>query len=313
MAKIAISTAIYFADAILGLLNDAGYETDYADGDDRYILVNTYSQTAKDGNDAGERLVLCPATQWAAIAALVNATDGGAQAAASVATNFRVGDRVTAVNTDSTKEKFRLSDNGFRYVVVAITPSGKLNLGGDHDYLASRFTVVPPVAITPAFTAPVALPAPAGIIPVDAAGNPLAIGDTVLVVLPAGSKPVFTLRTNGVAVITRITAKGALGFDFDADNEFLSKRFQKVTVTPIDVQHDTDAYGSQVHSGDLVVARPGRHKGNEANASKFALPTDTALVFRGVTVDKGNFILDGYADHQYSPARFSVVTPVAAF
>ena len=45
-------------------------------------------------------------------------------------------------------------------------------------------------------------------------------------------------------------------------------------------------------------------------AGKFALPTDTALVFRGITVDKGNFILDGYAEHQYAPARFSVVSLV---
>jgi hypothetical protein len=139
---------------------------------------------------------------------------------------------------------------------------------------------------------------------VDAAGNPLTVGDTVLVMQPSSSKPLFTLRPNGVVVITRITPKGALGFAFDEDNEFLSKRFQKVIVLP--------ANNVEVQSGDLVVARPGRHSRNANNASKFALPTDTALVFRGVTVDNGNFILDGYTEHQYAPARFSVLTPVNA-
>lgn len=254
MAKIAISTATYFADAILGLLIDAGYDVNDAYGDSSCIMVNTTKLTAKDGNGPGDRQLLCPATQWAAIAALVNATNGGAQAPAA---------------------------NHTRY-----------------------------------FDA-VALPTPAAINPVDAAGNLLAIGDTVLVVTPVHSKPLFNLRTNGVAVITRITAKGALGFAFDADNEFLSKRFQKVTVTQVDEDGQHDPYGDQypqdVRSSALVVARPGRHKGSDDNASKFALPTDTALVFRGVTVNKGNFILDGYTEHQYSPARFSVVTPVAAF
>ena len=168
-----------------------------------------------------------------------------------------------------------------------------------------------PAAVTPTrYFDAVALPAPAAIIPVDAAGNPLAVGDTVLVITPASSKPVFTLRTNGVAVITRITAKGALGFAFDEANEFLSKRFQRVTLRPATL--NAADYIADVTSGDLVVARPGRHSGNADNASKFALPTDTALVFRGVTLDKGNFILDGYAEHQYSPQRFSVLTRVGA-
>lgn len=253
--KIAISTATYFADAILGLLIDAGYDVNGAYGDSPCIMVNTTKLTAKDGNGPGDRQLLCPATQWAAIAALVNATDGGAQVPAA---------------------------NHTRY-----------------------------------FDA-VALPTPAAINPMDAAGNLLAIGDTVLVVTPVHSKPLFNLRTNGVAVITRITAKGALGFAFDADNEFLSKRFQKVTVKELEYNiYSDDDYNDlrelrNLQSGDLVVARPGRHQSSEANASKFALPTDTALVFRGVTVNKGNFILDGYADHKYSPARFSVVTPVFA-
>jgi len=329
MAKIAISTATYFADAIIDLLSDAGYDTYDANGGHEFILVNTSKQTAKDGNLSGNRQVLCPTTQWAAIAALVSAADGGAQAAAPVATSFRVGDRVTAVNTDTTKDKFRLIE-GYRYVVHAITPSGKLNLGGEHDYLASRFTAVAQttnyfdiVVGTPA-SAPVALPTPAAMNPVDAAGNVLAVGDTVLVTVPAGKKPknpelpdnTFDLRPNGVALITRITAKGGLGFAFDEDNEFLSKRFQKVTLTQVDEYGQHDPYGDQypqnVRSGALVVARPGRHRRNADNASKFALPTDTALVFRGVTLDKGNFIMDGYAEHQYVPSRFSVVTPVIA-
>ena len=160
-----------------------------------------------------------------------------------------------------------------------------------------------PAVVTPTrYFDAVALPAPAGIIPVDAAGNPLAVGDTVLVTLPLGKRDVFNLRPNGVAVITRITAKGALGFAFDEDNEFLSKRFQKVTLRAV----SNAGCNSGITSGSLLIAKPRRD-------GSFALPENTALTFRGTTVAKGNFILDGYAEHQYSPKRFSVVTPVSEF
>ena len=140
---------------------------------------------------------------------------------------------------------------------------------------------------------------------VDAAGNHVFVGDTVLVTQPEGSKPVFRLRTNGVAVIARITAKGALGFAFDEENTFLAKRFVKATLEQVEAD-----FGAYPASGDLVVARPGRHRRSPENGSKFALPEDTALVFRGITVERGNFILDGYAEHQYAPARFQVLTPL---
>lgn len=159
------------------------------------------------------------------------------------------------------------------------------------------------------FAAIAFLPTPAAVVPVDSAGNALSIGDTVLVIAPAGKTPTFSLRPNGVAVITRITAKGALGFDFDFSNEFLSKRFQKVTLEQL---ASWSADNDDIASGDLVIARPGKHSRNPENGVKFALPQHTALTFRGVTVDKGNFILDGYPGHQYSASRFSVVTRVGS-
>lgn len=51
---------------------------------------------------------------------------------------LQVDDIVTAINPPSTSAKFRL-DVKRQYIVMRITSKGLINLGGEHDYLASRF------------------------------------------------------------------------------------------------------------------------------------------------------------------------------
>jgi hypothetical protein len=316
--KFAINTATHFGNAIISLLDDAGYDGANGAifyGEDAYVLVNTNKRTYKDAATSADRITYNPATDWATIAALVTSQSGGAQATAAAISvapkdmegkDISVGDRVIASNGAKTKPQFQLN-NDTVYVVTHLTASGKVGLNNStgHEYLPSRFVVVSNANLMPT-VAPVITPV-AAVEAVDIAGNVLRVGDTVLVKVPVGKRSknpaapanLFNLRPNGVATITRITAKGALGFDFDQENEFLAKRFQKVTLAPVRV----DSQGACITSGTLLVAAPRRD-------GRFALPTNTALTFRGVTVSKGNFILDGYDTDQYSPKRFSVVTPV---
>lgn len=287
MSKYAVKNTPFLTIAVLDMLDAAGYDgLDYIDGEEGgFILVNTDKQTYKH-RDTTTRDVIDPATNWAAVATLVAPV---ATPAAATPT-FAVGDQVQAVNLDGTKPKFRLQE-GHVYTVDRITAKGNLGLAGlpNDEYLQKRFTKVTADRYVDAVAT-----AAAARTATDEAGNTVAVGDTVLVKQPTGKKHLFNLRPNGVATITRITAKGALGFAFDGDNEFLAKRFQKVTLS---------SAAGNVQSGDLVVASARRD-------GQFVLPQDTALTFRGVTVTKGNFILDGYAADQYSPSRFQKVTLV---
>ncbi len=306
MGKFAIKNTAFLITAALVMLQDNAYDAigvaDYLDGTEGgFLLVNTDKKTYKF-RATTDREAIDPATNWAAVASLVaapaaddNACAVGTTTVSMTANGICVGDMVTATNTSKTKQKFLLTP-GRQYQVDRITAKGNIGLVElpNDEYIYSRFTKVAGATATaaPTAAAPVATKAA-----VDAAGNTLAVGDTIVVVQPTGKKPLFSLRPNGVATITRITAKGALGFAFDADNEFLSKRVQKVTVA-------ADATGIQ--SGDLVVVKADKAKAGTI----FALPTGTALTFRGLTSTGGKFILDGYTEHQYATKRFQKVTKV---
>jgi hypothetical protein len=311
--KLAIKTATYFANAIIELLDDNGYGesgSGTAFGESGYIFVNTEKKSYKDATDASNRQVFDPTTQWADIAALVTSNSGGAQASAAADSNgICVGDVVTAINKATTAAKFRLQE-GHNYTVDRITAKGNIGLAGlpNDEYAKSRFTVnVSAMLATPAAapSTPVAT-----VEAVDIAGNVLRVGDTVLVQQPDGKKPVFRLRPNGVAVITRIGQNGtSVGFAFDEENTFSAKRFQKVTLATVTTGSVAEDNYISLNTGDLVVARPGRHARNAENAAKFALPENTALEFLGAT-STCKVIIKGYNEHQYAVQRFSLVTPV---
>jgi uncharacterized Zn ribbon protein len=310
-----------------------------------FLLVNTDRATYKGGATAGDRPVYNAASQFTAIQALitgrastpatlpaaptrsivsaptVSATTPVATALDANGTQIHVGDTVRMTNTRSTKPGFRLN-SGTNYIVNLITASGKIGLAGvpDNQFLPKRATVVrttTPAGVTPvapARTTTRVAPAPRVVQQpaVDAAGNTLRVGDTVMVLQPIGKKRLFNLRPNGVATITSITPKGALGFAFDRDNQFLAKRFQKVSketvsvvVTPASRYRPgtNPSLTTNLRSGDKVIAAPRRD-------NRFPLTPDTAYTFRGLTVDGGSLILDGQTGDQYAPSRFTIIRPV---
>lgn len=158
MSKIAISTGTYFADAIISLLSDSGYASAGAAGDCAFVLVNTDKRTFKDGEDAGDRAIYNPASQWSLIQSLIagQATPAAATAPAASsqpyavsgrdATNgmngevIRVGDQVKAINKPDTRGRFRL-DSRAVYTVDRITAKGNIGLAHNpnDEYVASRF------------------------------------------------------------------------------------------------------------------------------------------------------------------------------
>jgi len=324
MAKFAISFAPFISAAVVNMLDSNGYTNRGGDqpATAAYLLVNTDKGTYKGAAENSGRTTYNPTSQFTAIQALIagrvtatatpvaaptrslvsaptaSASTPVATAVDSRGTQLHVGDTVTMANTRKTKAKFRVAAGN--YVINLITASGKIGLAGlpNDQYLPKRATKVSGTTTNTAIPnpryQPVATPAPAAKPAVDAAGNILRVGDTVLVVSPRGKRPVFNLRTNGVATIASITSKGALGFAFDPENQFLAKRFQKVTL----------ADPSTVRSGDLVVSI------KDSRDRKFALTQGQGYTFRGKTVEKGNFILDGKTEHQYAPSRFKVVKPV---
>ncbi len=321
--KIAVATALYFGSAIVGLLEDAGYDyapsVGYANGEDTYVTVNTDKKTFKDASDAGDRVVYNPATQWAAIQAIITgvapvaaATPTAAPAAAATTSNgIAVGDQVRASNSRKTKANFRL-DTARVYTVARITAKGNIGLEGlpNDEYLATRFTKVATTtgSSTAAPVAQVRVETPTTgthsgyvnvrIVPAIAArderNNVLHVGDKVLVRIanPRRRDRKFVLAENRIFTVSEVTAKGNVGFG--GADQYKANRFRKVTLS---------AAGGNVRSGDLVVASPRRD-------GTFALPENTALTFRGVTVEGGSYILDGYTTDQYAASRFQKVNLV---
>lgn len=340
--KFAIAFAPFISAAVVSMLDSNNYTNrgGSSPATAPYLLVNTDKGTYKASNEASGRPVYNGASQFTAIQSLItgrasspattpaaptrslvsaptaSANTPVATAVDANGTQLHVGDTVRMSNTTKTKAAFRLSTTQ-NYVINLITASGKIGLAGlpNDQYLPKRATKVAGTlgmtAGTGIPTARTVAPAPVLQVPaVDAAGNTLRVGDKVVVIAPRGKKPLFNLRTNGVATITSITPKGALGFAFDRDNQFLAKRFQKVTteqatvtVTPSRTRGANPALTTNLRSGDKVTARPRSDR-------RFALAADTLYTFRGLTVDGGSLILDGQSADQYAPSRFTIIRPV---
>jgi len=321
--KIAIATATFFGTAIVDMLEAAGYAIANGafsgSGTDAFVLANTTKKTFKDASTNEDRPTYDPTMQWAAISALVApvaatptlAPAASAQPAQAVA-GLRVGDQVRATNGGKTKAKFRLDTNRV-YTIARFTAKGNVGLEGlpNDEYLITRFTkvatttgsstaapIATPTVARPTYVAPTPAPRVVAVPARDERGNTLRVGDKVLVNVanPNRRDRKFVLTGNEIKTITVITAKGNIGFG--GADQYKANRFRKVTLSAAKTGSTVN-----VRSGDLVVAA--------ASASgRFPLPQNIALTFRGVTVEGGAFILDGYTRDQYAANRFQKVNLV---
>lgn len=220
--NIAILTAEYFSDAVINLLDDAGYHVaTNADGygTDDYVLVDTAQRTYLDAASSYGFASYHPGSQFAEIQALLNGSTGGAAAPAAPAIAYNclsldvndnplyVGDTVLVITADPGRRdgKFVLPENGV-LTITEITYKGAVGFGGADQYLGKRFQRVTLSAVPP----------------VPASGT--------LVIAAPRRDGSFALPENKALVFRGLTTSGKFILDGYTQDQYAAGRFRAITL-----------------------------------------------------------------------------------